>query len=72
MRLSYDRAEDILTVETTATGTIDHAEQTGSFIAHFDVAGQLVLLEVLDASDILASVVKVTARGTAEELPAKA
>jgi hypothetical protein len=40
--------------------------------SHFDVAGQLVLLEVLDASDFLASVIKVTARGTAEELPAKA
>lgn len=72
MRLSYDRAEDILTIETAATGTIDHAEQTGSFIAHFDPAGQLVLLEVLDASDFLASVVKVTARGTPDELPASA
>lgn len=70
MRLSYDRAEDILTIETAPTGIIDHAEQTGPFIAHFDPAGQLVLLKVLDASDFLASLVKVTARGTVEELPA--
>ncbi len=63
INLKYDREEDILTIETASDGVVDHAEHAGPFIAHFDVAGRLLLLEVLDASDVLASMVKVTARG---------
>ncbi len=43
MRLSYDRAEDILMIETVREGAIDHAEHTGPFIAHFSREGRLVL-----------------------------
>ncbi len=63
MKLKYDREEDILTIETASDGVVDHAEHTGPFIAHFDPTGRLVLLEVLDASDVLASMVKATAGG---------
>ncbi len=69
MKLKYDREVDILTIETASDGVVDHAEHAGPFIAHFDPAGRLILLEVLDASNVLASMVKVTARGTPEELP---
>ena len=31
MKLSYDRDEDILTIELIAEGVIDHAEHTGPF-----------------------------------------
>ncbi len=64
MRISYDREEDILMIETLQEGTLDHAEQSGSFIAHFGKEGQLLLLEILDASEVLASLVKAAVRGS--------
>ena len=69
MRVSYDREEDILMIETSGEGTIDHAEHTGPFIAHFSEDGQLLLLEILDASEFLSSLIKVTIRGQEQELP---
>jgi len=48
----------------TAGRVVDHAAHAGTFIAHFDQDGRLLLLEVLDASNMLASMVKATrARG---------
>ena len=64
MRISYDREQDILMIETLQEGTLDHAEQSGAFIAHFGKEGQLLLLEILDASEVLASLVKVAVRGS--------
>lgn len=69
MRISYDREEDILMIETTREGVIDHAEHMGSFIAHFSQEGQLLLLEILDASEFLSSLIKVTLRGKEQEIP---
>jgi len=69
MRLTYDRDEDIMVIETAAMGTVDHAEHTGPFIAHFDERGMLVLLEILDASEFLSSLIKATLRGQPVELP---
>lgn len=68
MKLHYDREEDILMLEMAGEGTIDHAEQSGPFIAHFSEDGRLLLLEILDASEFLSSLIKVTLRGQ-EELP---
>lgn len=67
MRINYDREEDILMIETLPEGVIDHAEQTGTFIAHFSKEGQLLLLEILDASEVLASLIKVAVRGKEEK-----
>lgn len=69
MQVRYDREEDILSIETTDQGAIDHGEQMGSLIAHFSSGGQLVLLEILDASDFLAALVKATARNQGQALP---
>jgi len=68
MKARYDREEDIMAVEVMPQGTIDHAEQTDSLIAHFTADGRLVLLEILDASRFLASVLQLVLRG--EEVPA--
>ena len=62
MKINYDRSEDILMIETSQDGLIDHAERTGPFIAHFSPAGQLLLLEILDASEFLSSLIKVSLR----------
>ncbi|MGB9873236.1 MAG: DUF2283 domain-containing protein [Anaerolineae bacterium] len=68
MKISYDRGEDILLIEVMPEGIIDHAEQADSLIAHFTADGQLVLLEILDASHFLTKVFQVALRG--EEVPA--
>ena len=69
MRFGYDREEDILMIETAPEGTIDHAEHTGPFIAHFGEDGQLLLLEILDASEFLVSLIRATLRGEEQTLP---
>jgi len=69
MRLNYDREEDILMIETTREGSIDHAEHAEPFIAHFSEDGQLLLLEILDAREFLSSLIKATLRSDKQELP---
>ncbi len=68
MKLSYDRSEDILTIETTEEGVIEYAEQVESFIAHFSHDGRLLVLEILDASEFLTNVFKSTVRDPGEKL----
>jgi len=68
MKIRYDRDEDILMVETSREGLLDHAEHTGPFIAHFDTEGQLLVLEILDASEFLSSLIKASLRGESQEL----
>jgi uncharacterized protein YuzE len=69
MKLNYNRTDDVLTIETMSEGVIDHAEQTGSLIAHFSHEGKLLVLEILDASDFLSSLIKVAVKGQEQELP---
>lgn len=69
MKLNYDREEDVLMIEVITDELIDHAEHAGPFISHFSPDGRLVLLEILDASEFLSSVIKVTLRDQEQELP---
>ena len=62
MKISYDRDEDILSIELDSTATIDHAEHTGSVILHLSPDDRPVLLEILHASEFLSSLVKVSMR----------
>lgn len=68
MKLSYDRSEDILLIETSEAGIIDHAEQVDDFIAHFSQDGRLLVLEILDASEFLAELLKSILRTSGEKL----
>ncbi len=68
MNIRYDRDEDILMIETVSQGVLDHTEHTESFIAHLDTNGGLLMLEILDASEFLSSLIKSTLRGKEEEL----
>jgi uncharacterized protein YuzE len=58
MKITYDREEDILTLEFKDGERVDHAEQVESMILHLNEADEPVLLEVLHASDFLARVLK--------------
>lgn len=62
MKVSYDREEDILTIELDALATIDHAEHVGSLILHLDPDDRPVLLEILRASEFLSGLVKASMR----------
>ena len=66
MKVIYDREEDILTIELLPDVPVDHAEQVGPFIAHFDAKERLVLLEILDASTFIGSLVQASLKGQAE------
>ncbi|MEK7396249.1 MAG: DUF2283 domain-containing protein [Candidatus Poribacteria bacterium] len=68
MKISYDREEDILMIEMKDKGTIDHAEQTDSFILHYDLDGEVLLIEILDASEFLSSLIKATISGKEQEI----
>jgi len=69
MKINYDREEDILIIETLPFERIDHAEHVGPFISHFTTDNRLVILEVLDASEFLSQVIKLTLRREKEEIP---
>jgi len=51
MKIKYSREQDILMIELS-TEPIDYAEEAGPIIAHFTKERKLVLLEIMDASEI--------------------
>ncbi len=53
MKARYDREDDVLTLHL-ADGTVDHAEEVDGVIVHFSADDRPLLLEVLDASELLA------------------
>jgi uncharacterized protein YuzE len=59
MKISYDRESDILLIDQGEKGDIiDYAEEAGSIIIHFTKDGKPVLIEILDASELLMAVIK--------------
>jgi uncharacterized protein YuzE len=68
MKIHYDRNEDVLMLEISDEGKIDHAEQVDSVIVHFTASGEPVLLEILDASEFLSAIIKATMRPEKEAL----
>jgi len=68
MKVQYDRQEDVLMIEVMPEGIIDHAEQVDGVIVHLTADSRVVLLEILDASEFLSSLVKVTMQPTTEKV----
>jgi len=67
MRISYNREEDIIIIEVSEEG-IDYAEEVGQMIIHFTRERKPVLVEILDASDFLAEITKVSLRAKDSKL----
>ncbi|MBO8183273.1 MAG: DUF2283 domain-containing protein [Archaeoglobus sp.] len=67
MKISYDRDVDILTIEIS-DGKIDYAEEAGPLIIHFSKEGKPVLLEILDASEFLSEITKISMKVKDKEL----
>jgi uncharacterized protein YuzE len=61
MKISYDREVDVITREIS-DGDIDHAEEAGPMIIHLTEDNRPVLIEILDASDFLASRTKISSQ----------
>lgn len=59
MKLRYNREDDILLLEVSDEA-VDHAEEMGPLIVHFSKQGKPVILEILDASDFIATAAKST------------
>jgi uncharacterized protein YuzE len=66
MKASYDRDLDALLIHV-AKGKVDHAEEMGPFIVHFTRRWKPLLIEILDASEVLSNLAKVTMRSKTPE-----
>ncbi|MEK7440648.1 MAG: DUF2283 domain-containing protein [Chloroflexota bacterium] len=62
MKIKYDREEDILMIELDPDAAIDHAEHTHNVILHLSSDDRPVLLEILNASEFISSLVKSSIR----------
>jgi len=71
MKIRYDRDADILTLEISEEG-IDHAEEAGPMIIHLSEDNKPVLVEILDASEFLADLTRVSIKtSTGDAVEAK-
>jgi uncharacterized protein YuzE len=61
MKASYDRNADALLIHV-GRGKIDHAEEMGPFVIHFTKRGKPLLIEILDASEVLSNLTRITMR----------
>ena len=61
MKISYNRDEDIMILEVSED-KIDFAEEMGPIIIHFNENRKPVLLEILEASEFIATAAKSTIR----------
>jgi len=71
MKVSYDRESDVLLI-FVSEDKVDYAEEVGPIIVHFTERGKPVLLEILDASEVIAEITKIgmkTKKPTPVELP---
>jgi len=67
MKVSYNRVDDVLLLEVSDEG-IEYAEEVGPLIIHFTKAGKPVLVEILDASEVLAELTRVSVKAQDREL----
>ena len=59
MKIKYDRDADVITMELSDK-SIDHAEEAGPMIIHLTDDNKPVLIEILDASEFLANLTKIS------------
>jgi uncharacterized protein YuzE len=67
MKVSYNRVDDVLLLEVSDEG-IEYAEEVGPLIIHFTKEGKPVLVEILDASEVLAELTRVSVKAQDREL----
>jgi uncharacterized protein YuzE len=65
MKIKYDRDADVLTMELSDK-SIDHAEEAGPMIIHLTDDNKPVLIEILDASEFLANLTRISIKSPSE------
>ena len=65
MKVTYDRESDALMMEVSDE-PIAYAEEAGPVIVHFGQDSRPVLLEVLDASEVLTGLLRITMRAPSD------
>ncbi len=60
MKVQYNRNDDVLLLQLS-DGKIDHAEENDGVIVHFSPQDHPVLIEILEASDFVSRLTKITA-----------
>ncbi len=50
--IKYDSDADVLSMESKARASIDHAQEMGNLVVHFSKKGEPVLVEILEASEL--------------------
>jgi len=65
MKIKYDRDADVLTMELSDK-SIDHAEEADPMIIHLTDDNKPVLIEILDASEFLANLTKISTKSPDE------
>ena len=58
VKVSYNRESDVLLIQVSEA-KVDYAEEMGPIIVHFTKNGKPVLLEILDASEVISEVAKI-------------
>jgi len=58
MKVSYNRESDVLLIQVSEA-KVDHAEEMGPIIVHFTKDGKPILLEILDASEVISEIAKI-------------
>jgi len=58
VKVSYNRESDVLLIQVSED-RVDYAEEMGPIIVHFTKGGKPVLLEILDASEVISEVAKI-------------
>lgn len=66
MKIDYDAETDIMMIELSEED-IDHAEQVENIIVHLSKDGKPALLEILDVSDLLPKLNRMT-KGSREKM----
>jgi uncharacterized protein YuzE len=61
-RILYSKDVDALLIELSDKA-IDHAEEAGQIIVHFSAEGEPVLLEILEARDLLLALLSTVVGG---------
>ncbi len=58
LKMRYDHEDDVLMIWFAQGKKVDHAEHVGQSILHVTEAGEPVLLEILNARDFVADLVR--------------
>ena len=67
MKIKYNRDADVLTLEISDK-SIDHAEEAVSMIIHLTEDNKPVIIEILDASEFLTDITRISMKSSGETL----